>query len=303
MKIVFLIFMTALLFISGCQEEIVIEGGPFVGGNSGISLSFVEGAPISEFSVTESVPIQVILKNNGEYDLPAESVEVALYGLRMSDYGLNADYSIVNGGLLGIKKDFIEEGSELLVEAGILKYSGSVSTSSDFNLKAKVCYPYKTEARIEACALSRSIISSGGEEVCDVLGEKYSKTRVSSSPIQITSFTEGLIGTNDVLFKIEVSNLGNGDVYQDTSECSELATATLEKNKIHYKIEQSDVVCTSFDGIESNEGYLRLTDGRKTLICKMPVENTGAGYTREIAIYLDFKYVESISKDLTILEA
>lgn len=303
MKIVFLVFVAALLFVSGCQEEVIVEGGPFVGGNSGISLSFVEGAPISEFSVTESVPIQIMLKNNGEYNLPAESAEIALYGLKMSDYGLSADYGIVPGSLLGIKKDFIEEGAELLVDAGTMKYSGSVPTSYGFNLKAKVCYPYKTEARIEACALSRSIISSGGEEVCDILGEKHSGTRVSSSPIQITSFTEVLSGTNEVLFKIEVANLGSGDVFQDTSECSELATAALEKNKIHYRIEQSDVVCTSFDGIESNEGYLRLNNGRKTLICKMPVENTGAGYTREIAIYLDFKYVESISKDLMILEA
>ncbi len=221
----------------------------------------------------------------------------------MDDYGLNADYSLVEAGLLGIKRDFIEEGSELLVDVGTMKYSGSVSTSSEFDLKAKVCYPYKTEARIEVCALSRSIISSGGEEVCNIEGDKYSATRVSSSPIQITSFTEGLSGTNEILFRIDVANLGTGDVYQDTSECSNLATTTLEKDKIHYRFEQPDVVCISFDGSESNEGYLRLNDGRKTLICKMPVENTGAGYTRELAIYFDFKYVESISKGLTILEA
>ncbi len=65
MRIVFLIFMAALLVISGCQEEVVVEGGPFVGGSSGVTLSFVEGAPISEFSVAESVPVQIMLKNNG----------------------------------------------------------------------------------------------------------------------------------------------------------------------------------------------------------------------------------------------
>ncbi|MBT3416957.1 hypothetical protein HON86_00340 [Candidatus Woesearchaeota archaeon] len=303
MRIVFLILMAALLFISGCQEEVLVDGGPFTGGSSGVTLSFVEGAPISEFSVVESVPVQVMLKNNGEYDLPAGSAEVALYGLKMTDYGLSAEYSIVEGGLLGIKKDFIEEGSELLVNAGTMKYGGSVSTSSEFDLKAKVCYPYRTEARIEACALSRSIISSGGEEVCDILGDKSSVTRVSSSPIQITSFTESLSGTNEVLFRIDIANSGTGDVYQDTSECSGMATTTLEKDKIHYMFEQSDVVCMSFDGVESNEGYIRLNNGKKTLICRMPVENTGAGYTRELAIYLDFKYVESVSKELIILEA
>jgi hypothetical protein len=301
-KVFFLVFVVTLL-ISGCSPDEVIDEGPFVGGTSGVSLSFVEGAPVSEFSVIEGVPVQIMLKNNGEYDLLADSVEVALYGLSMSDYGLNSNYSVVEGGMIGIKKDFIEEGAEILVNKGIMKYLGSVTTSLDINLKAKVCYPYSAEARISACALSRNIISAGGESVCEISGEKYSSTRVSASPVQITSFTEALSGSNEVMFRIEIENKGFGNVFVDTAECSSLDGTTLDKDKIHYRIEQEDVVCTSFDGIESNEGYLKLTDGKKTLICKMPVEDGSSGYTKELAIYLDFKYVESTSKDLTILEA
>lgn len=303
MRSLFLVFVVMLL-ISGCSGDEVVEDGPFVGGSSGVSLSFVEGAPISEFSVSEEVPIQIMLKNNGEYDLPLNSAEISLYGLKMSDYGLSSDYKVVEGGLLGIKKDFIEEGAERIVDMGTMKYSGSVTTSlDDINLKAKVCYPYRSEARINTCALSRSIISSGGESVCDIEGEKYSPTRSSSSPVQITSFTEALSGSSEVMFRIEVENRGMGNVFANNAECSSLDRNTLDKDKVYYRIEQEDVVCTSFDGIESNEGYLKLNTGKKTLICSMPVEDSSSGYTREIAIFLDFKYVESTSKDLIILEA
>ena len=202
-----------------------------------------------------------------------------------------------------IKKDFIEDGAERIVDMGTMKYSGSVTTSLDANLKAKVCYPYRTEARINACALSRNIIAAGGESVCEITGEKYSPTRGSSSPVQITSFTEALSGSNEIMFKIEVENKGTGSVYTNNAECSSLDGTTLDKDKVYYKIDQEDVVCTSFDGVESNEGYLKLSGGKKTLICSMPVENGGSGYSTELPIYLDFKYVESTSKDLTILEA
>ncbi len=302
MKGLFFVF-TAMLLISGCSNNEVIEDGPFVGGSSGVSLSFVTGAPVSEFSVSEGVPVQVMLKNNGEYDLPLNSAELSLYGLKMSDYGLTSDYKVVEGGLLGIKKDFIEEGAERIVDMGTMKYTGSVTTSLEANLKAKVCYPYRTEARISACALSRNIIAAGGESVCDIAGEKYSSTRVSSSPVQITSFTEALSGSSEVMFRIEIENKGMGNVYANNAECSSLDGTTLDKDKVYYTIDQEDVVCTSFDGVESNEGYLKLSNGKKTLICSMPVEEGGSGYTTELPIYLDFKYVESTSKDLTILEA
>lgn len=302
-KIIFLIAL--VLLVSGCSEE-VVEEGPFVGGTNGLTVSFADGAPLSEFSVADSIPVKVTLKNDGEYDLPANSAEIALYGLAMSDFGLNANYVKVSQGILGIKKDFIEEGGQSTVDMGTMVYGGEVSNFIEPKLRARACYPYQTEASITVCASSRQIDETGGESVCVIFGEKHTATRVSSSPVTITSFTEELRETDKIKFIIEVENKGLGEPYADDFGCSQLDDVVVKadkQSKVHFRVVPTDVTCVSYDGTEGNEGYIKLDMGKRTLICSMPVENTGSSYTREIKLFLDFKYLQSISKQLKILEA
>ncbi len=297
-----LVFM---LVVAGCKKE-VVEEGPFIGGTDGVKISFMEGAPLSEFSVSESVPVKVLVNNEGEYDVPENSVEVKLYGLAMSEYGLSSDYKVVQPSLLGKKKDEREDGAEITLDMGTLKYQGDVSGSLDANLLAKVCYPYRTESRIKACATSRQISEGGGEAVCSLAGEKISSSKVSSSPVQVTSFTETLSGSDRVGFRVIIENKGMGNVYMDDSECAGLDDPAVKfdkKDKVHFRFEQEDVECATLDGQKTNEGYIRLDNGVKTLMCTMPVENTGSSYERELTLYLDFKYTDSVSKNIKILEA
>jgi len=299
------ILVVFVLLIAGCEEEVIVEG-PFVGGSNGLTINFGEAAPISEFSSSAQVPVKVVLKNNGEYDLAANSAEVALYGLAMQDYSLSADYKQVSNPISGIKKDFVDVGSEMLVDMGILKYQGQVSNYIEPTLLAKVCYPYRTQASVSACASSRQIVESGGEIVCNVGEEKINTQRVSSSPIQITSFKEELEGIDKVKFKIAIENKGIGDVYSDDLVCSESDVPLIraeKQEKVKFKVLPEDVTCVAYDGTQVNEGYAKLDQGKKTLTCTMPVENNGASYKREITVYLDFKYTQSTSKQLRILEA
>ena len=315
-KVFPIIFSFMLLIISGCNEEVAVDG-PFEGGTGGVSLSFVEGAPISEFSEDQQVPIKVKLKNNGEYDIPENSIQVALYGLAMEDYSLTSSYISVPSGLMGIRKGLIEEGAEISVDMGILNYVRDLSTSYiERNLRSKVCYPYKTVASVSACASSREIEESGGEKVCNigqdrikfVSGNDYTGSQlVSSSPIQVTKFIEELEGTDKVKFKIDIENKGVGQTYMEDSDCSMVDTSPViraeKEDKVHFKVLPEDVTCISYDGSQGNEGYVKLDLGKRTLVCTMPVENNGANYEREVTIYLDFKYMQSISKQLTILQA
>ncbi|MCD4759951.1 hypothetical protein K8R33_03615 [archaeon] len=305
-KIAFLVVITFVLLISGCSEDVEIEG-PFIGGTDGLEISFVDGAPISQFTANSDVPIKIGLKNKGEYDLPENSVEVALYGLAMSDFSLSSDYVSVVPGILGTKKGLIGEGAQVNVDMGIINYQGSVSGEYiNPTLHARVCYPYRTEAAVTACISSSEIVEGGGESVCVLGEERINSQRVSSSPIQITSFVEEVYGIDEVKFNMEVENKGFGDVYMDDFSCESLGDTIVKANKankIHFRVIPEDVSCVSFDGIEGNEGYLKLTAGTKTLRCTMPVENTGANYQREITVFLDFEYVQSMSKLLKILQS
>lgn len=303
-KILFLVLF-AILFISGCkQDTTIVDEGPFIGGKGALSLEFVEGAPISEFFSSDSVPVKVLLTNNGEYNIPEDTIEVKLYGLAMEDYGLTSDYQKVSSGLKGIEKDFSDEGGEIIVDMGTINYQreGGVVEA---NLLSKVCYPYHSEASITACASSREIETSG-EMVCDYRGEKYGDTRVSSSPVKVTSFTEQLSGKNDVAFKIVIENVGSGSVFMDDSVCSDLDNSLFKaekENKVYVRILPEEINCAFYGGEEGNEGYIKLDEKSDTLTCSMPVENTGASYEREISISLDFKYTESKVTQLTVLES
>jgi hypothetical protein len=304
-KIMPFAFIALILVISGCQEEDVTSVGPFVGGNQGVSIDFVEGAPVSEFAVVDSIPVKVKLVNEGEYNIPEGSAEVMLYGLAMNDFSLSSMYKVVPQVLRGIQKDLIEDGGEAQIEMGTLKYQPSVSNFIEPTMRAKVCYPYMTEARITACANSREILESGGEVICGIEGEKIVSGGVSSSPVQITSFTEQLRGTDKVSFRITLENKGLGEVYMKGSECATLddpLTKSEKKDKAHFKIMPAEVNCIFYDGTEGNEGYVRLDGTSKVLTCNMPVQNTGASYTREVSVFLDFKYTQSAMKQLKILE-
>ncbi len=304
MKKVILV-VALLILITGCKEEKPVVEGPFVGGSSGVDIDFVEGSPISEFSVDDTVPVKVRVMNNGEYDLASDTVMVRLYGLPMQDYSLSSDYKTVSGELRGVRKGLIEEGGEQIMEMGNLKYSRSVAGFLEAELFTKVCYPYQTEGRITACASSRSIKEADGEQICTVDGEKAQEGFVSSAPVQITSFTEDLRGTSQVMFRINIANQGVGDVYALDSNCIDLDDAVKRADKINrvkVRVLPEDVVCT-FLGQDSNEGEIRLDAGQKTLVCTMDVEDTGASYKRAIEIYLDYKYVGTNSKLLKILEA
>ena len=298
------ILIAFVLIISGCDEEVVDNNGPFVGGNQGLSLSFFEGAPVSEFAAEDSVPVKLKLVNNGEYDIPADSAKVAFFGFAVADYGLSSEYKTVPGSLKGVKKDYFEDGGETVVDMGTLNFKGTVSNFFEPIIRAKACYPYNTEARVTVCANSREIAESGGEIVCEVEGEKIQSNRVSSSPIQITGFTEQIRG-DEVAFRITIENQGLGDVYMDDSECSTLDDPLVKsekKEKVHFKIMPEEIICRFYDGTEGNEGYIRLDEEIKDVTCTMPVENTGASYTREVSLFLDFKYVQSAIKQLKILE-
>lgn len=292
------------VLIAGCGEKKVENEGPFVGGANGVTISFVNGAPIAEFAQGREVPVKVLLKNNGEYDVAGNLAEVQLYGLPLEEYGLSGDYKKVSESIRGIKKGLLEEGGEQNVDMGILKYSRAVSGFTDKTLFARVCYPYQTRAIVTSCATSKDIKVVEQNPVCDIEGDKLVQGSVSSGPAQITSFSEQLVGANSVSFKIVVADSGTGDAYAYDSVCSNLGDPVVlaaKKGLVKVTVLPADIECNFLDG-ESNVGFLKVEDTPRTLICTMDVEGSSS-YERDVEIYLDYKYLESASVQMKILEA
>lgn len=303
-KTIFLV-LVALLLISGCETTTETTEGPFIGGTQGLSIEFKDLNPSTEFYQGEDQPVKVIIKNNGEYEVAATEAQAKIYGIVHSEFSLSDEYKATEGVLIAREKGVLEETTgEQVIDLGILNYQRDVQNLYATNLKAKVCYPYQTEARVSACASSLTTTEAGIEQVCTYTGEKATAGTVSSGPIQLTSFTETTKGTREMLISLEVSNLGSGEVYRPNSDCTSLEEATTKienQNMVKITIDPADIVCSFATGEESNTGEIDLSYGPKTLVCTMQVEE-GETYTRDVAIYLDYTYIESTTKPITVLE-
>ena len=95
MRRLFFIFMFLILLTSSCSdnEETGVEASSaFVGGEKGISFSFVNGAPFGEFVANQNIPIKILSKcclNIPKIEAAATGRAYDLYELNVSLSGLD----------------------------------------------------------------------------------------------------------------------------------------------------------------------------------------------------------------------
>ena len=295
-----------VLVVSGCKTDTpeTSDEGPYIGGNKGLSLSFERSSPPSEFAEDDSVSVLVNVLNEGEYEVTENVAQIQIFGLSPSEFqGLNFDYISIPTTLYAAEEGLYEVGGEAIVDMGTVDYTGVIS--QQFNtrtINTRVCYPYQTRTSVEACITSGRIEDLGGEDICDYEDVKLSSGMVSSGPVQITSFGEKLAGINQVKFEIGFENKGEGEAYKVDSECGmDLITAQQNKNKVHVKVLPEEVSCRFYGGETGNEGDLVLIAGEeKILDCTMEVEQE-TKYTQGVAVLVDYKYIDSVSKEIKIL--
>lgn len=298
--------LVLVIFAAGCGPTTDVSGrqGIFFGGSDGVSIEFVDASPPSQINQGQVVPVKVLLRNQGETDLAAGVAKVKLFGINLDDYGLSDKYFSSISELKG-KDDLNPEGRQQEVSLGTLQYNKEVINTEPARLRAKVCYPYQTLVKADVCLKSASARESGsGEGICDIAGNKITSGSVSSAPIQVISLTEKEWGNNQLRFEIIIQNNKGGDVYSREISCEDIEDSSKKmnnKNKLKLEISSPNNVICSFNDAESNEGIVKLDDsGKATLLCEKTVSDV---YEQKMDITLDYLYVDSIKKDLTIYEA
>ncbi len=301
--IIYILLISLVLFGGQCAQKQKAAEGPFVGGAKGVDIAFIAGSPPTEFSQTDTVPVKVLLKNNGEQDINAEDAQVKVYGIYYPNFGLLDQYKGTSSILRGITQ-FEKEGGEQQVEIGNLKYTQPVTNFEDITLRAKVCYPYETKSQIKACLGSLEIKEKGGEQICELTGEKVKSGSVSAAPIQVTSVNQKPYAANQILFEITIQNSGKGDVYDPSFGCidfEDLVKRSDAENIVNVEVNPADVKC-SFLESESNKGQIRLTTGKKILSCRKTVEATESNFEQNLNINLNYKYIDRASTNIKIRE-
>lgn len=305
-KIFFLLILT--IFLYSCEEQTSTTGKetPFIGGQSGLSIQFLDDAPPSEVFDRGQFPFNIELKllNNGEADIKKEDVSIKISGLNPSDFGKTESFFIKQGideDILAMYKDFegnIIKSSDVIVTFSNLNFKDNLAGNFKTKVRADVCYTYNTQALTTGC-IKPNPIRETPNDICKVQEKKTIYN--SAAPIQIESFEELPSGTDKVRYIFKIKHVDNGKVYSPNSKCPESREYS---NKLYFKLwfpgeTTIDFTCAGLETGQGKEGYVILRDGEATIRCTQ-VQTSNIVFNQRMQIQLEYDYQESIDKELLV---
>jgi hypothetical protein len=314
-SIIMAVVVMSVLFLAGCTGggNQSSSTAPFVGGTSGLVVSFVDNAPPAMVTDTD-FPFNIIvnLENAGEFSIPVGGVAVTINGMNPADFGSGASGAITgtNGlPLTGMSRDFsgnVIQGAQdqVTLPAQGLTYNfarqGKLTGSLEIPLSASVCYAYKTTASGSFCIKKDTISNVPG--ICEATGAQtiYS----SGAPVQVTALTESSAGKGSVMLSFTIAHRSNGYVFTRNPKATAGAAAAIpcneanipEQNRLTATVTVPNAVVTCYGlGTGGSTGEIILgTGGQTTVTCKVTglaaVDAVG-----EVSIALEYYYLEKKS--------
>jgi len=290
-KAILFLILTLIVLLIGCAPQEKKEAETFYG----LKMSFVENAPPETIAIGQKFPIYVDVENFGEWPVKQGKAIFYLQGIgqNLKDYANKLSNSVE----LVAKKDSLT-GKQRLVFANAAYSDLSITNPFTIPMVLTSCYDYATIAEASIC------ISKQSSEICSIEGDKIKEDSNTIGPVKITSLTESVEG-NTLKLGFTIANVGNGKVYMPETNCDALMNnEASELTKENYvKIDINDggqgfkcrLLSKDFASIEGLSGYASLG----TVICtkKLSDEN----YPSIIKISLEYKYVDSVSKSITVM--
>ncbi|MBU1622623.1 MAG: hypothetical protein KJ597_03560 [Nanoarchaeota archaeon] len=286
--LVTLLVFSLFLLVACDGEEVQTTGGAYLGGTQGIVAEFEQFGVENSIYETETFPLEVIMRNKGEYELQPGEVTVELKGPSLDFSGI-PNLELQNTGIIDIISELLTTGGEeTLTFSADAKYDQEVNGIIEREWFANIEYKYQTYLIITEVCLKEDLTD---DRVCDVKASKdYS---VSGAPVTVTSVEEDTAGQGIMALKIQISNVGGGDV---TKIGEEFGTY----DRLAFSIDDAGWECKS--GGKINEA--RFIDGNAEVVCKLKdalAEDTLA--TKQLKLTFDYTYRDLIQSPLKILES
>lgn len=301
-KIIFVLFI-ALFLMFGCQQGKEGEGKltPFIGGTTGLIVTFTADAPPAEVYDGGDFPfdIEVKLQNDGERSIAKEDVTVQLRGLDPVEFGkTSADFTKSPNEELAAKQKDPEgnliESNPVYVTFDNLNHRSLIAGNLEYPVIADVCYKYGTDAVSRLCI--KSDTSQTG--VCTVTEEK--PVLNSGAPIQVTTLSESVAGTNKIAFIFKIEQKGNGNVYKPATKCNqEENRANDDKVLVTVTTELQNLQCTGLAEGTATSGYVTLRGGAATIRCTQPI-SAGTDFLKTVSVKIDYDYSDDISTKILL---
>ncbi|MAG52979.1 MAG: hypothetical protein CMH62_03385 [Nanoarchaeota archaeon] len=309
-KSIFVVLLIGVVFLLSGQQscdrtggDTAVGEGPYVGGNDGVSIAFLDDAPpLSGNFQGDPIAIEVELTNNGETRLVANTAVVNLIGTIVGGaFTLtDTDATASNVGLIDRVRDSgdIADSDFVVLGTATLKDSESIGPSWSPNLRAQVCYPYETNVQIDDLCIPGARNEVGTIE-CEIDNSEnlVDSGDVSAAPVQVTSVVETRTGTG-IRVRLDIENQGNGDVISVGNTCDNAVNVPLvNRDLVTVNVPGYDCV---FRGATGDTGQVELRSNKGRLRCTKDTGGTGRAYEDRFVATLTYNYVEEASKTILI---
>ena len=289
----------------------------FRGGDVGLEFLFDERMPPERIKDNGigTFSIMVVAQNQGEYDVPAESVHVALTGFDLAGLNVQDSSQTISAQINGFKKQGTREipGGRQQVTFTNLKYLESlVSGTYDLDVTANVCYPYQTTSRIVSCVSGNTILGFDDEyENCEIDNENVDFAN-SGGPVHIENVRQYSNGESSIQIQFDIVHKsptdGFGRVYSSGSvdnECNivgnspESVEAISQRDKVTYTVE-TGITGLDCEGTGTASNEVTLSGDSYTVTCIQDTAGQGDAYEKLATITLDYDYLDRVSKTVIV---
>ncbi len=294
-----LVFITCLLLLAGCEEESTVPEEPTQNFNDGTGLI----AQFEPFGViqdniqtiyeTDAFPLEVRIKNQGNYQIKPGDVTIKIRGINFGDFSNIVGAELKNSNVLEGISEFNTEGDEEVVdftpEADAM-YMQRIAGAYKPHLFAGVDYYYETEVIVSDVCLNGDVTDVS---ICDPRGTPSIES--SGAPVRAANVDQDTAGKGVIVFSFDI----------EKGECEKVTTRANGEFGIQEMIrfellnDQEMWTCKS----AGKESEARLVDGKARINCKLnQVLEDDEVYTRQLAFTLSYLCKTSVNQELRIIE-
>jgi hypothetical protein len=213
-----------ILTLAGCVGKISTrtstqELGGFLGGDEGLVIKVLEGAPPKVIQDKGLTPFTFLLtlENAGEARVGAGTdnplVIARLLGIQQKNFGLTQETAAkrFDGSLEKARRNIdgtISPGEITDFAFENMSYFGAVPDSMAFTIRAEVCYDYESFATTKFCMKKDIFESAQDSTICMLKGPR--DVGNSGAPLHVTSVDEAPMAPNQIQLNFNIEHYGHG---------------------------------------------------------------------------------------------
>lgn len=309
-RILFVSLIILLIVLSGCKlikKEAKNEPlGAFISGKTGLQASFLKNSPPDQVydNNQDEFDIGLLLKNEGEYDIPPNKVIASISGIRAEDFNIPDLNKVLTVGIDGktIRNNLEVPGSEEELTFEAVKYKHDLKADFATDVIVHACYSYVTHAVASVC-LKKNLLERDVIDTCEVENSAVNYD-TSSAPVQVSNVIQVPRGKNQVKLTFDVSNGGSGEVYLSNAFTNTCYGGENLRDQVKINVDSPAgklaVKCKTLS--DASEGSLKLIEGKRTVDCTIDTSSLqDVSFETPVLIDVSYFYRESVSKKLTVL--